>query len=552
MILGKYNLPNYYVTKLQRTFQRFSFAPTGGVHKQLLRIKAMITAYMVEINKKKIKLYFIKLRKLRKDIQRPKSFKKKQFMLNPTLFKVSIRVYKKLFTIIILQFFIQTIGNAQFPHITGKLNLNIQKGTLEGDFELSNLPTINNYYISLNSGLNIRYFRNEKDNFNYYYNKEYGDSTPAGCFGYYFRNNTGKGKFLPHTFQISYTGAFPVISDTLKASDSGDWAGNIACNGKTIRATDQSAWYPILYDIEKDIKYTKIIYDIEVTCDDCEDIYLNGNTPIKGKYAHLKSDSAFALLLFAGNYNIDTSNNTYFLNTDMTKKQLTEFGKMTNSYKKYYEKELSIPYIYNITYLQTTPTSKYNGFLFVTYPSITAVGWDNGFKGCFGENGNSFKPFIAHELGHYYFGNYAKYNSELGHTIDESFSEFLSLKVTEYFLRDSIYNSKIDNDIRILNDFNPISIGYVISGSDIKNNQIYNYSYFPIVLVAIEKEIGKEKMWKWLNLILTTKTEFTNYEFLKNTLRIALKDNELLEKIEKKYFKSKESLKNAISTIRQK
>ncbi len=29
MILGKYNLPNYYVTKLQRTFQRFSFAPTG-------------------------------------------------------------------------------------------------------------------------------------------------------------------------------------------------------------------------------------------------------------------------------------------------------------------------------------------------------------------------------------------------------------------------------------------------------------------------------------------------------------------------------------------
>ena len=29
-IIGKYNLPNYYVTKLLRTFQRFSFAPTGG------------------------------------------------------------------------------------------------------------------------------------------------------------------------------------------------------------------------------------------------------------------------------------------------------------------------------------------------------------------------------------------------------------------------------------------------------------------------------------------------------------------------------------------
>ena len=27
--IGKYNLPNYYVTKLQRNFQRFSFAPAG-------------------------------------------------------------------------------------------------------------------------------------------------------------------------------------------------------------------------------------------------------------------------------------------------------------------------------------------------------------------------------------------------------------------------------------------------------------------------------------------------------------------------------------------
>ena len=30
LILGKYNLPNYYVTKPQRTFHRFSFAPTGA------------------------------------------------------------------------------------------------------------------------------------------------------------------------------------------------------------------------------------------------------------------------------------------------------------------------------------------------------------------------------------------------------------------------------------------------------------------------------------------------------------------------------------------
>ncbi len=288
---------------------------------------------------------------------------------------------KTIFSSLLLFLFCSTnLVNAQNITIKGKVDISITKGTIQCDLTVTNLPRLHNYYIFLNSGLNIRYFRNLEDNYNYRYRKRFGDTVPYECFGYYFPDSTGEAKFLPKAFQISYTGAFPVIPDTFKSSGTGDWKGNIAFNGKTIRATEQSAWYPILYDITKDNKFTKVAYDIEVTCNDGDAIYLNGCAPVKGTSAHFKSDSALELLLFAGNYKIDSANSTYFLNTDMTQEQFNEFGKMTDSYKKYYAKNLGIPYSYNITYIQTTPISKRNGFLFVTYPSITSVGWDNGFR----------------------------------------------------------------------------------------------------------------------------------------------------------------------------
>ena len=445
-------------------------------------------------------------------------------------------------------------SNAQNIAIKGKMDVSITKGTIHCDFTVSKLPRIKDYYILLNAGLNIRNIRDTADTYDYYYDFAYNNKVSGESFEYYIPDNTGKAKFLPKSLQISYVGAFPVISDTLTPTAARqDWKGNIAFNGKTIRATEQSAWYPILYDVAKDKQYTKVAYDIDVTCNDCNTIYLNGNTPVKGTSAHFKSDSALEPLLFAGNYTIDTANNTYFLNTSMSKEQLKEFGKMTDSYKKYYAKNLSIPYTYDITYIQTTPTSKENGFLFVTYPTVTTVGWDNGFKEVFGKRSNRFRPFIAHELGHYYFGTYAKFNSVLGEVITESFAEFLSFKISQNLIADSVYTAKIDEDIKDLKDYKPNPIGAnKDSLKDVNDNNKYKYVYFPIILTAVEKEIGKEKMWKWMRLILTTKAEFTNYEFLKSTLSTALKDDSKLDYLEKTYFKSDASVQNAIATIKKK
>ena len=57
---------------------------------------------------------------------------------------------------------------------------------------------------------------------------------------------------------------------------------------------------------------------------------------------------------------------------------------------------------------------------------------------------NGYKAFIAHELAHYYFGTYKKFNSELGDMFTESLAEFLSLKLTKKLLGEQSYLKKVN------------------------------------------------------------------------------------------------------------
>lgn len=148
---------------------------------------------------------------------------------------------------------------AQIPHLVGEVKISILNGTIESDLEYSNLPKLKNYSIWLNTGLNLRYFRDSEDKFNYGNIKYYNEEISSEAFQYYFPDKENKSRFLPEKFKINYVGKFPVISDTLKANNRGDWKGNIAFNGNNIRASEQTAWYPILYDIENDFHLTKLL-----------------------------------------------------------------------------------------------------------------------------------------------------------------------------------------------------------------------------------------------------------------------------------------------------
>jgi len=443
---------------------------------------------------------------------------------------------------------------AQIPHLSGEVKISILNGTIESDLEYSNLPKLKNYSIWLNTGFNLRYFRDGEDKFNYGNIKYYDDEKSSEAFQYYFPDKENKGRFLPEKFKINYVGKFPVISDTLKANNRGDWKGNIAFNGKNIRASEQTAWYPILYDIENDVTLNKVTYDITINCIDCESIYLNGSSPIKSKIANFKSDKPISMMLFAGLFDFTKNKNTYFINTELNSEQEKVLGGWTDKIVEFYENKLKIPYGNSVTYLYTTPISKRNAWMFVTYPTIAIIGQEKyNVKSYFTPNTNSLKDnsnieYFAHELGHYYFGTVIVPNSELRWVFLEGLTEYLALQTVKEVLGEESYQKKIDTYLKESKDYIPKSI------ATIKNSEIdetFRYYYVPLLITALEKEIGKEKVWNWLRTVLKSdKLVKTDYEFFKSSLiKSGIKESEF-KNFEENYIISEKAKENIYKIVK--
>lgn len=461
---------------------------------------------------------------------------------------------KKLFIIVFL-LFVWEIVVAQEPIVKGKVNISILNGTIDADLELSNIPKIKNYEIMLNTGLNMNVIREDKYDFNYYFGKYYDSKISFESFLYSIKNENGK--ILPDTLRFVYSGKFPVKSDSLYLKGSRDWKGNIAFNGKTLRMDGvQSNWYPVLIDLEKDIKYDAVKYDIEITCEDCQSLYVNGNEPVRSQKHRFKSDIPIEMLMFIGDYSFEKVKETYYLNQDITKEEIEEFSVFVEKFKSYYSKKTGIPYKGNFNFIHTSPLfTRKSGFLFVSYPTITNVGKDNyGLKGFVGKENMYAKPLIAHELAHYYFGSgYRKFNSEIGAVIQESFAEYMSFKASREVLGKEAYDNKLNALISSFekNENTLIPISKIKSKNDLNSYyQLYAYNYFPALLLAIEKEIGEEKMWRWINYLLTDESEYTDFHFLENTLRKAINNESKSSLIIKKFFLSENNLNSVLENIK--
>lgn len=450
----------------------------------------------------------------------------------------------------------QIFAQEKEPLITGKVTISIKEGTFNCDLTLSDIPRLKDYFIRLNSGMNILHFRSKKPNdFLIYANQSPTDSTSTGeSLAYYFSGNARK--FLPESLQIKYVGKFPVVNDTIENYSRKDWKGNIAFNHNSLRTDGvQSAWYPILYDIETDKTYRKIRYDIEIVCNDCNTIYINGSLPVKNKSARFKSEVPQELTLFCGNYEYSNIDETYILNSDFNQEQIKEFSSLINDYKKFYESKLHIPFEQATVFVSTTPTSRKDGWMFVSYPTIMSIGWQNGLKNLLEPKyQNFYRPFIAHELGHFYFGTFKVFNSELGDMMSEGFAEYLALQLTKNIIGKDVYEEMINKKIENLQEFKKVVIPFskIKSHSDYLKRDLYVYNYAPLLFVAIEKEIGEKQMWQWLNNILKKKTTYTNYDFLTSTLKSTLKNEKQFEIIKKLYFESDKSIDNASNQITKK
>ncbi|WP_350284408.1 hypothetical protein [uncultured Croceitalea sp.] len=463
-----------------------------------------------------------------------------------------------LITLVLLTLLSSTYLRSQenAPFLTGKVIVSISEGTFECDLTLSEIPQIEDYFIRLNSGMNLLHMRSkDPEDFLIYYRKSRNDSLSTGeSTAYYFRDTDKKGKFLPKTIQFKYVGKFPVVKDTIVNYARKDWKGNIAFNQNAVRSDGrQSAWYPILYDIKNDKVFERVKYNIEVTCTDCSTLYVNGNKPIKAKSHNFKSMYAQELVLFCGNYDFKKLDNTYFLNSGFNQNEVKEFGKLINSYKQYYARNLKITFDESVSFIQTTPISKKDGWMFVSYPTIVSIGWQNGLRSILEpEYQNFYRSFIAHELGHLYFGTLKMFNSELGDMMSEGFAEFLSLNLTRNLISEKTYRELIDKKIKNLENFNAIPFAKIKSHSEYNNRQLYVYDYAPLIFLSMESEIGEKKMWNWLNIILTVDTRFTNYDFLTSTLKQAINNDKKYNTLKTKYFETEKSFENVIKVLKSK
>lgn len=457
---------------------------------------------------------------------------------------------RSLFCFFIL-FLTGTCAEAQTPHISGDVFISLKDGTLRADLEVSGLPTANRYFLRLNTGMAIRFLRDSTNTFNYSLQRACDTGKSAESCEYWLPAPDGKGRYLPGRFRISYVGAFPVHDDPALRSERGDWKGNIAFNGQTIRATEQSVWYPVILDPEEGRAHTDVTYDLTFHTPGAKAHYLNGSAPQYGPEVRFQTTTPYPLMLFAGDFDFKKERNTWLVNTTFTAGQALVVDGWFTKFRKYYEEHLQIPYGTDITLLASTPVSKRNNWMFVTYPTIASVSPDNWLNTLVDEKTMTISDsarlsFLAHELGHYYFGSVFRPNSTLHWAFLEGMTEYMSLLAVRDLVGKSYYDRQISQYVeasRKLTSFVPL--GRISNTNEV--NHTYRYQYIPLLMTALEQEFGQERIWQWLSGVLHTSGAKTDYVFFRESLLKSGIDPNAFKAFEERFLTSSNSLQDLLA-----
>lgn len=406
--------------------------------------------------------------------------------------------------------------------------------------------------------MNVHYFKDIRhSNTSLYYttdSKEGASSNETKAY-FVYEKRGDPARYIPDELEVKYVGMYPVVRDVISGYMSDDWRGNVAFNGYSIRADGfQSCWYPTLYDQDTRKLYTEVRYDINVTCSDCSVLFVNGSQPVRSSKARFVNDVPYEMAMYCGKFKTAENKGIWLLNSDMKKGDEQKLFDIADAYQSYYSEQMGIPFKGSHTFVQTTPVTDPQEKAFAFYASPTTI---NVGVGKFGlasmfdkDNSIKSKKMMAHELAHYYFGTLLKSNVEFGHVIEEGFAEYLALTLTKSKEGEGVYRELLQdkiNSLEHLSNYKPLA--QVATEHDYGNREYYLYYYTPVLLVAIEKEIGKENMWNWLKRMVTTKPERTNYDFILNSFKQAVPDASLQEKVVGKYFSSANALENAKTEI---
>lgn len=432
-------------------------------------------------------------------------------------------------------------------HIEGNVEINMASGLFICNFNLTNIPKLNDYSILLNKGMNIKYFKdseNELINYEGHYNGE----IKGEAISYIFKNDSTV--IIPPEFNVTYRGAFPVYSNDFNKFD---YKGIIAFNNKTLRASEQTKWYPVIYDAANDRILNSYTYDLTITIKGGNTIFVNGNAPKKGETSRFVSKKAHPLLLFAGTYSFIESNGDYILNTTVSKETSEKVFNNTTNIKSTLSKNLGLEFtdkIYLINHKAINKRRKGSSWGFNTYPTFAFTGLN--FDKLLNDKGNflnDYYRYFGHEFGHNYFGNNVM-SGKLSWFWLESFAEYLSYNVAEDLCGIEFLNQVLLKQIKNIEDDNFIPLNKIENRDEI--DEKYRYILAPLMLKCFEDRFGRNKMSLTLKSLLgLAKNEtLTLLHWKESAIKNGIK-KEAFERFEKEFIKNEKFKQNIIDEIRK-
>lgn len=395
------------------------------------------------------------------------------------------------------------------PHLQGTLKVDINKGYFDGQFTLSNLPELSEYKILLNKGMNIKYFKNKKGKLltyeGFYSGKMRGEAIEYAV----------QGATLPKSFSVEYVGAFPRYEDDFNEFD---FKGFIAINDKTLRATEQTKWYPVIYDAANDRLINSYTYDLTIQIEGGSTIFINGSAPQKAKSGTFQSSKPYPLLLFLGDYDFVENDGNYILNDKILVEEATKVYQNIDLIKKSLKNTLQQEFedkIYLIKHEAVNKRSPGSSWGFNTYPSFafTGIKFGNLVKQD-GKFSNDKYRYFGHEFAHNYFGNNVQ-SGKLYWFWLESFPEYLSFRIAEEFSGEAYLKKVLLKKVKNLQEQNFVSLSKIEKANQI--DEAYRYNLAPLLLQCMEGEFGKEVMDTIMRQLLKkAKTETLSLKILES------------------------------------
>jgi hypothetical protein len=408
-----------------------------------------------------------------------------------------------------------TAQQAAPTHLAGSIEVSRVTGIMRVAACLTNRPPTRRAALILNAGFNVRIMhRGDGKPLRYVLRDDNVKSTTIGeGLIYTVRDSIGPDKPLC----VEYVGGFPVFAIDSGAFAFTDYKGFIAFNGRTVRAAEQTKWYPIPYDSTLGPRaFEAVTYDLDVRCDDCRGIYVNGSAPQRGPRATFRSTDPVSLLLFAGEITWTTVGFTVVINNPLPERAVRTISTMVDSIGAYYARFIGVPYGKPIVFLthriiENNPRRRWG---FVTYPTIAFSG--DGLAGLLTDDGQ-IAPFawgyMGHEMAHYYFGTLSHPAGPLN-GLTESFAEYLALKLVRRQLGDSAFKERIRPYLADwMQDSTSAPLDSVVSATEVSERYLYEFG--PIALLTLDAMVGERTMSAFLRALVSQPSPRWDYAALR-------------------------------------